>query len=124
MKTLLPDRKDVGQLSKTLDTWFEGSLLLAPMLFTTKCENIERDVMNKAMSPFVLWRLIFTKIDLNHSLRILNLSPTNAEHSVEATELLAQLKEILQKLTWICLLNLMMERWSKERNMADCFEYA
>jgi hypothetical protein len=55
MKTLLPDRKDVGQLSKTLDTWFEGSLLLAPMLFTTKCENIERDVMNKAMSPFVFY---------------------------------------------------------------------
>jgi hypothetical protein len=52
--------------------------------------------MNKAMSPFVLWRLIFTKIDLNHSLRILNLSPTNAEHSVEATELLAQLKDITE----------------------------
>jgi type V secretory pathway adhesin AidA len=32
---IAPDRKDVGQLSKTLDTWFEGSLLLAPMLFTT-----------------------------------------------------------------------------------------
>jgi hypothetical protein len=25
------------------------------MLFTTKCENIERDVMNKAMSPFVFY---------------------------------------------------------------------
>jgi hypothetical protein len=27
MKTL-PDRKDVGQLSKTLDTWFEGSYVI------------------------------------------------------------------------------------------------
>jgi hypothetical protein len=25
---IAPDRKDVGQLSKTLDTWFEGSFVI------------------------------------------------------------------------------------------------
>ena len=50
-----PDRKDVGQLTKTLDTWFEGNYVIGSnAIYNYKeCENLERDVMNKAMSPFV-----------------------------------------------------------------------
>jgi len=50
-----PDRSDVGMLSKTLDTWFEGNHVIATDFIYSyqECENLHDDIMNKAMSPFV-----------------------------------------------------------------------
>jgi hypothetical protein len=50
-----PDRADVGVLSKTLDTWFEGNFVVGTNAIYgyQECENLARDIMNKAMSPFV-----------------------------------------------------------------------
>jgi hypothetical protein len=52
MKTLLPQIERCRTTFKTLDTWFEGSFVIgANAIYNYKeCENIERDVMNKAMS--------------------------------------------------------------------------
>lgn len=50
-----PERKDVGVSTKTLDTWFEGNYVIGANAIYgyQECENLARDVMNKAMSPFV-----------------------------------------------------------------------
>jgi hypothetical protein len=50
-----PERKDVGISTKTLDTWFEGNYVIGANAIYDyhECENLARDVMNKAMSPFV-----------------------------------------------------------------------
>lgn len=44
------------KISRTLDTWFEGNVVIgSPYIYDYKeCENIARDKMNKAMSPFVM----------------------------------------------------------------------
>lgn len=46
---------DFKIITKTLDTWFEGNYVIgANALYGYKeCENLARDTMNKAMSPFV-----------------------------------------------------------------------
>lgn len=50
-----PNYEDVGVVSKTLDTWFEGNFVIgANAIYGYKeCENLARDTMNKAMSPFM-----------------------------------------------------------------------
>lgn len=50
-----PERADVEVLSKTLDTWMEGSYVIGTdFLYEYKeCENVFSDVMNKAVSPFI-----------------------------------------------------------------------
>jgi hypothetical protein len=50
-----PERSDVGVSTKTLDTWFEGNYVIgADAIYGyQECENLARDIMNKAMSPFV-----------------------------------------------------------------------
>jgi hypothetical protein len=50
-----PNRSDIGELSKTFDTWFEGNYVIgSEFLYGWKeCENLYDDVMNKAMSPFL-----------------------------------------------------------------------
>jgi len=50
-----PNRSDVGRLEKTLDTWFEGNHVIGTNAIYgyRECENLTRDVMNKAMSPFI-----------------------------------------------------------------------
>jgi len=50
-----PNYEDVGVVSKTLDTWFEGNFVIgANAIYGYKeCENLARDTMNKAMSPFI-----------------------------------------------------------------------
>lgn len=46
---------DASSISKTLDTWLEGNYIIgSDFLYGYKeCENLARDEMNKAMSPFV-----------------------------------------------------------------------
>jgi len=50
-----PERKDVGISTKNLDTWFEGNYVIGANAIYDyhECENLARDIMNKAMSPFV-----------------------------------------------------------------------
>lgn len=50
-----PDRSDVGMISNTFDTWFEGNHVIGTNAIYgyKECENLARDVMNKAQSPFV-----------------------------------------------------------------------
>lgn len=50
-----PERADYGKVSKTLDTWYEGNFIIGSnYLYGYKeCENLARDTMNKAMSPFI-----------------------------------------------------------------------
>lgn len=50
-----PKSDDVDTLTKTLDTWFEGNYIIGANAIYgyQECENIVRDKMNKAMSPFV-----------------------------------------------------------------------
>lgn len=51
-----PDRSDVGVISKKLDTWFEGNHIIGSNAIYgyQECENLARDTMNKAQSPFVI----------------------------------------------------------------------
>jgi hypothetical protein len=48
--------EDVAVAGKTLDTWLEGNYIIgADAIYGYKeCENLARDTMNKAMSPFVV----------------------------------------------------------------------
>jgi hypothetical protein len=50
-----PDKEDVGVMSKTFDTWLEGNYIVGSntVYGYKECENLERDMMNKALSPFV-----------------------------------------------------------------------
>jgi len=50
-----PDREDVKMISKKLDTWFEGNYIPGANAIYgyQECENLARDTMNKALSPFV-----------------------------------------------------------------------
>lgn len=50
-----PERKDVGELKSTFDTWFEGNYIIGSNFIYgyKECENLYDDVMNKAMSPFI-----------------------------------------------------------------------
>jgi len=50
-----PEANDYVTLSKTLDTWFEGNYIVGSNAIYgyKECENLSRDTMNKAMSPFV-----------------------------------------------------------------------
>lgn len=52
---IAPERSDVGVVSKTLDTWLEGNYVIGTNAIYgyKECENLERDLMNKAMSPFI-----------------------------------------------------------------------
>jgi len=51
----IPERDDVGKLSKTLDTWLEGNYVIGTdyIYDYRECENLYDDVMNKAQSPFI-----------------------------------------------------------------------
>jgi len=51
----IPEREDVGRLSKTLDTWLEGNYVIGTdyIYDYRECENLYDDVMNKAQSPFI-----------------------------------------------------------------------
>ena len=51
----LEDMEDAGTLSRTLDTWFEGNHIVGSNAIYgyKECENISRDLMNSALSPFV-----------------------------------------------------------------------
>lgn len=48
------DVSDFSEISKTFDTWFEGSYVIGSdyLYDWRECENMYDDVMNKAMSPF------------------------------------------------------------------------
>ena len=48
--------EDVKRIEKKLDTWFEGNYVIGSnAIYNYKeCENLSRDTMNKAMSPFVV----------------------------------------------------------------------
>lgn len=50
-----PEANDYTTLSKTLDTWFEGNYIIGSNAIYgyKESENIARDTMNKAMSPFI-----------------------------------------------------------------------
>lgn len=50
-----PERKDVGTLEKTFDTWLEGNFILGTEIVYgwKECENVYDDVMNKALSPYI-----------------------------------------------------------------------
>ena len=52
---VVPDQEDVGMITRTLDTWFEGNYVIGANAIYNyiECENLARDTMNKAMSPFV-----------------------------------------------------------------------
>tara|TARA_R110002049_G_scaffold108120_1_gene256146 strand:+ start:7819 stop:10227 length:2409 start_codon:yes stop_codon:yes gene_type:complete len=49
------EKKDFKELSKTLDTWLEGTYIIGTKFVYghKESENIEQDVMNKAYSPFI-----------------------------------------------------------------------
>lgn len=51
----MEDMDDAGTLSRTLDTWFEGNHIVGSNAIYgyRECENISRDLMNSALSPFV-----------------------------------------------------------------------
>lgn len=51
----MEDMEDAGTLSRTLDTWFEGNHIIGSNAIYgyKECENISRDLMNSALSPFV-----------------------------------------------------------------------
>jgi len=51
----IPEREDVGKVSKTLDTWLEGNYVIGTdyIYDYRECENLYDDVMNKAQSPFI-----------------------------------------------------------------------
>lgn len=48
-------REDRKELRRKLDTWFEGNVVIGcnAIYGYQECENLSRDTMNKAMSPFV-----------------------------------------------------------------------
>lgn len=50
-----PETNDYTTISKTLDTWFEGNYIVGSNAIYgyKECENLARDTMNKAMSPFI-----------------------------------------------------------------------
>lgn len=50
-----PNRSDVGELSNTFDTWFEGNYVIGSdyVYGWKECENNYDDVMNKSMSPYL-----------------------------------------------------------------------
>lgn len=51
------ENSDFGMLSKTLDTWLEGTLVIGTDVIYNyrECENIYDDIMNKSSSPFVVF---------------------------------------------------------------------
>ncbi len=51
------DAEDFKITSKVLDTWIEGNYVIGTNAIYgyKECENIARDVMNKAMSPFIVF---------------------------------------------------------------------
>ena len=51
-----PERNDFGTIDKTLDTWFEGNFVIGANAIYgyQECENIAKDIMNKATSPFIV----------------------------------------------------------------------
>lgn len=53
---IAPNVDNVSSETSTLDTWFEGNFIVGSNVLYgyQECENLTRDKMNKAMSPFVM----------------------------------------------------------------------
>jgi len=52
----VPEGAELSRLSKSLDTWYEGSYIVGSNEYIwdwKECENLAKDEMNKVMSPFV-----------------------------------------------------------------------